>query len=259
MNQLLAQLAPAQVASFFLVLGRIAPLFLLAPLFSSKNLSTRVKGVAAVGLTIGIAPLAAGKGKVPLDIGGLGGLMIKEILVGLAFAFAVGALFHAVATAGSFLDTLIGFSFGATIDPLTGVQSSVLQQLYGLVAVMVFITVGGDAWLVEGLARTYDLVPLTATPVFENMATGVLKAFTTIFASALAVSAPVVLALVVTDAAFGVVSRVVPQINVFAVGFPAKVAVGGLIIAASLPFAAGWIADELQQSVSSAMSLLKAG
>jgi flagellar biosynthetic protein FliR len=66
-----------------------------------------------------------------------------------------------------------------------------------------------------------------------------------------------VLAVIITDAAFGVVARVVPQLNVFAVGFPAKVTVGLLVIGVSLPFAAGWISDQLQQSVSVALHSLR--
>ncbi len=62
------------------------------------------------------------------------------------------------------------------------------------------------------------------------------------FTSALEIAAPVLIALLITDVAFGVVSRVVPQLNVFAVGFPAKVAVALLLVGASLPFVAGWIA-----------------
>ena len=65
------------------------------------------------------------------------------------------------------------------------------------------------------------------------------------------------LAVVLTDAAFGVVSRVVPQLNVFAVGFPAKVAVGLVLIGVSLPFLGGWLDDELQRSVGSALHALK--
>ena len=65
------------------------------------------------------------------------------------------------------------------------------------------------------------------------------------------------LALILTDAAFGVVSRVVPQLNVFAVGFPAKVVVGLLLIGVTLPFVAGWIANELQRDVGSALDTLK--
>jgi len=65
------------------------------------------------------------------------------------------------------------------------------------------------------------------------------------------------LAVIITDAAFGAVARVVPQLNVFAVGFPAKVTVGLLIIGVSLPFAAGWISDQLQDSVSAALQSLR--
>jgi flagellar biosynthetic protein FliR len=68
---------------------------------------------------------------------------------------------------------------------------------------------------------------------------------------------PVLLALVITDAAIGVVSRVVPQLNVFAVGFPAKVAVGLVLIGVTLPFVASFLADELQRSVAAALDALR--
>jgi flagellar biosynthetic protein FliR len=69
----------------------------------------------------------------------------------------------------------------------------------------------------------------------------------------------VIIAVIITDAAFGVVARVVPQLNVFAVGFPAKVAVGFILIGASLPFVAGWLHDELQLSVSAGLHALRVG
>jgi flagellar biosynthesis protein FliR len=71
------------------------------------------------------------------------------------------------------------------------------------------------------------------------------------------VAAPVMVALIITEAALGVVSRVVPQINIFAVGFPAKIAIGLLLVGASLPFAAGWLSDELQRSVATALRTLQ--
>jgi flagellar biosynthetic protein FliR len=83
------------------------------------------------------------------------------------------------------------------------------------------------------------------------------EAFATVFTSALKICAPVLLALVITDAAIGVVSRVVPQLNVFAVGFPAKVAVGLVLIGVTLPFVASFLADELQRSVAAALDALR--
>jgi flagellar biosynthetic protein FliR len=75
--------------------------------------------------------------------------------------------------------------------------------------------------------------------------------------AAIEVAGPVMLALILTDAAFGVVSRVVPQLNVFAVGFPAKIVVGLLLIGATLPFVAGWISGELQQDVGAALNAIR--
>jgi flagellar biosynthetic protein FliR len=257
LEALLRHVGENQVAGFMLVLGRIGPLFALAPLFSSNMIPGRAKGMCALALTLGIAPIALGKREIPLDILGYTELMLKEILVGLAYAFALGALFAAVSTAGSFLDTLIGFSYGALVDPVTGNQSAVLTQAYILVGILVLIAIGGDQLMIKGLARSYDLVPLLDSPSLPALASGAQSAFAQVFLSAIELAAPVVLAIIITDAAFGMVSRVVPQLNVFAVGFPAKVAVGLVMIGVSLPFAAGWIADELQRSVSTALQSIR--
>lgn len=256
-EQLVAGYSEQQIAGFFLVLARISPLFILAPLFSSQSIPRRVRGIVAVGLAFGMAPIVRADATIPLDPMMLGGLVAKELLVGLAFAFTIGTLFAAVSAAGALLDTLVGFSYGSLVDPVTGNQSSVLSQLYALVGVLVFIAIGGDGWVIKGLARTYELVPLLAAPALGSLIGGAQEAFATVFTSALQICAPVLLALVVTDAAFGVVSRVVPQLNVFAVGFPAKVLVGLTLVGVSLPFAAGWLADELQRSVGAALQSLR--
>jgi flagellar biosynthetic protein FliR len=252
----LEALGPSTLVGFVLVLARLSPLFLVAPLFSSRMVPARVRAIVAVALALGLAPLALRGQEVPLDPLAIAGLIGKELLVGFAFAFAVGVLFSALSVAGALLDTLIGFAYGALVDPLTGNQGTVLQQLYGLVGIVVFIAIGGDGVLVAGLAETYDLVGLLEAPALGALLEGARTAFTGIFASALQVAAPVVLALVLTDAAFGLVTRVVPQLNVFAVGAPAKVLVGLMVIGASLPFVTGLVADEFQGTVTEALDAL---
>ena len=256
-DELIARFGEQHVAAFVLVLARISPLFVLAPLFSSKLVTARVRGIVAVGLAIGIAPVASKGVALPLGVYDLFWLVLKEMLVGATFAFAIGALFAALTTAGSFLDTSIGFSYGSLVDPLTGSQSSVLAQAYGLVGTLVFIAIGGDAWVVQGLARTYDLVGLEQAPDLGRLISSADSVFGAIFTSAIEVAGPVMLALILTDAAFGVVSRVVPQLNVFAVGFPAKVVVGLLLVAATLPFVASWISGELQRDVGAALQAIR--
>jgi flagellar biosynthetic protein FliR len=258
-NSLISHLGENQLAGFMLVLARVAPLFLLAPLFSSRMFPARVRGVAAVALALGLAPIALHGQQIPLDALALGGLLLKEMLVGTAFAFTVGALFAAVTVAGSFLDVMVGFSFGSLVDPVSGNRDTILAQMYSMLGVLIFIAIGGDGWVVKGIARTYALIPLGRMPALGSLVSGADHAFATIFLSALELAAPVLIAVMIADVGFGVVSRVVPQLNVFAVGFPAKILVGFLMIGASMPFAAGWIDAQLQQSVRAALSSLHVG
>jgi flagellar biosynthetic protein FliR len=258
MRPIVQQFGEQQVAGFFLVLARVSPLFVLAPLFSSQLLPPRVRGIVAVALAIGMVPVVA-REKIATDAFSFAGLVGKELLVGMAFAFALGALFAALSVAGTFLDTSIGFSFGSIVDPISGSSAAVLSQLYALIGVVIFIAIGGDAWVVQGMARTYELVPLEAFPSINAMTSGALTAFVGIFAAAIQVAGPVMLALILTDAAFGMVSRVVPQLNVFAVGFAAKIVVGLLVLGVTLPFLAGWLSRELEASVTDALRMLRVG
>jgi flagellar biosynthetic protein FliR len=259
-QQLINDFGEQRVVAFFLVLARISPLFLLAPLFSSRMVPARVRGIVAVGLAIGLSPVVtAGHATLPTDVMGIGSLVLKELLIGAAFSYALAATFAALSVAGSFLDTTIGFSYGGLVDPVNGNQSAVLSTAYSMIGLMVFIVIGGDAWVISGLARTYEVVGLLDYPSLGHLVAGTGQAFVQIFSSAIEVAGPVLLALILTDAAFGVITRVVPQLNVFQVGLPAKVVVGIVLIGATMPFVAGWIADQLQADVGAALNTLRVG
>ncbi len=256
MNALLDQLAGNQLAGFILVLARVTPLFFVAPVFSSQVIPPRVRGIIAVGISIGLAPIALQGQHIPTDVLTLGGLVIEGLLVGLGFAFTMAILMAAVESAGALVDVLSGFSYGNLINPMNNEEGAVMNRFYTLVGTLIFLVIGGDAWMLRGLDRTFQLVPLTSAPQLSSLVGGAEQVFSTVFASALEVAAPVVVALLITDVAFGVVSRVVPQLNVFAVGFPTKVAVTLLVVGASLPFVANWISGQLSVSVGDALGAL---
>jgi flagellar biosynthetic protein FliR len=244
------------VTGFFLVLARITPLFVLAPLFSSKMIPPTVKGVVAVGFAIGLTGIAMHGEHIPGDPLQVAGLLVVNLLVGLLLAFGIAAMFAAIQTAGGLADIVSGFSFGATVDPINGNQGGTFSELYGAVGLMLFIAIGGEAWVLHGLARTFTLVPLTKGPQFGSLLAGAEAAFSSIFVSAVEIAAPVILALLITDVAFGLVSKVVPQLNVFSVAFPLKVGVTLLVVSASLPFLGGWMSDQMYTSVATALHAL---
>jgi flagellar biosynthesis protein FliR len=244
------------VTGFFLVLARITPLFVVAPLFSSTMIPNPVKGVVAVAFSIGLTGIAMHGQHIPGDPLSVAGLIIVNLLVGLLLAFVIAGMFAAIEVAGGLADIVSGFSFGATVDPINGNQGGTFTELYGLIGVMLFIAIGGDAWILHGLARTFDLVPLTKGPHVASMVTGAEAAISSMFIAAVEVAAPAILALLITDVAFGLVSRVVPQLNVFSVAFPLKVGVALLVVSASLPFLGGWMSDQMYSSVATALHSL---
>ncbi len=255
-SELLSKLAGNELAGFILVLARVTPLFVIAPLFSSNMIPARVRGIIAVGISIGLTPIAMHGQHVPSDAVLLAGLVIEGLLVGLGFAFALAVLMAAVESAGSIVDVISGFSYGQLINPMNGQEGAVMSRFYSLVGTLIFLVIGGDAWTLRGLDRTFTLVPLTSGPQLSSLVGGVEQVFGTVFAAALEVAAPVLIALLITDVAFGVVSRVVPQMNIFAVGFPTKVAVAMLVVAAALPFTANWISEQLSVSVAAGLGAL---
>jgi flagellar biosynthetic protein FliR len=255
-NALLAHLEGNDLAGFILVLARVTPLFVLAPLFSSAIIPAHVRGIIAVGISIGLTPIALHGQHIPSEPLAVAGLVVEGLLVGLAFSFTLSMLMAAVESAGGVIDVLSGFSYGSLINPLSNQETAVMARFYSLVGTLIFLVIGGDAWTLRGLDRTFTLVPLSGGPRLSSLLGGVEQAFSTVFTGALEVAAPVVVALLITDVAFGVVSRVVPQLNVFAVGFPTKVAVTLLVAGASLPFLANWISGQLSISVGAALGAL---
>lgn len=227
-------LDPGYAVAFALVLARFSGLFLFAPIFSSRSLPVRVKIMILAVLSLATVPSAV-RADLPLDGVALALLAGKELLVGFALALAVGALLTAVQVAGALIDTSVGFSLATLLDPLSNIQTTVLGQLYVILGSLVFLLLDGHHLLLAGLASTFELFPLTAYPDPSTLAENAVDAVAGLFSAAVRIAAPVLVSLFVTDLAVGLVSRAVPQANLFAVGFPVKAIVGLAAVGATLP------------------------
>jgi flagellar biosynthetic protein FliR len=248
--------ALTEVLGFLLVLSRVGGLFVLAPAFSTAMIPMRIKLMLAMAISLALMPIAVHGQTVPLDAGAFVLLLLKEIGVGLVFAFPMALVGAAVQAGASILDTLVGFSFSSILDPVNNQQTAILGQFYTLFAVMVMLMSGGDHIMIEGLGASYHALPITAYPHIGALTAGMLGAFAQVWTIGLEIAAPALVALVITDAAMGLVSRAVPQMNVFVIGMPAKILVGMTVIAATLPFVSNQIQGALQQSVTQAVQTL---
>ena len=261
-NQLMSALgliSAGHITAFFLVLARITPLFLLAPVFSSKLLIREVRVVLAVAVALGLTTIAQHGQTVPTGTLPVIGLVVVNFLVGTMLAFSIGCVYAAITSAGVLADGLSGFSFGSQIDPIYGNQGGTLTTFYSMIGMALFLAVGGDAWTLRGLATTFTVAPLTA-PLsithLHGMVGGAIAMVGVVFLGAVEVVAPVMLAVITADIAFGLVSRVAPQLNVFAIGLPVKVGVALLMVGVSLPFLSNWMSDQLQGAVTTVLTTI---
>jgi flagellar biosynthetic protein FliR len=249
----LPQLAGQSLVAFVLVLARVAPLFMLAPVLSAALVPARAKAMLALAMAFALTPLASGGLKLSDDPIVLATTLAQEAGVGIAFALALAVVAGAVQAGAQILDTLVGFSFASLVDPVTGTSSSILGRVYMIFASMVFVLSGGIRLMVEGLARSYDIVPLGSFPPPSALGQLAVDGLTALPVIGLQLVGPVILAVVVTDAAMGLVSRAVPQMNVFVVGLPIKVILSFFIVGVSLPFVAQHLQNDLARSISQAL------
>lgn len=250
----LPELAGTQLVAFVLVLGRVAPLFGLAPVLSSPLLSSRAKFLAAAAIALALTPIASHGQQIPADPLGFALALAREIGVGLAFALALGVINAGIQAGTSLADATVGFSFGALIDPISGVQNAVIGQVYMIFATMVFLLSGGVRLMIMALARTYDLVPLGSMPGTSTLAGLALRGLEQVPIVGFELVAPVLLAVIVADAAFGLLARTVPQMNVLVVGLPLKVLLAFAVITVSLPVVNTAVRDDLTNALSQTLT-----
>jgi flagellar biosynthetic protein FliR len=220
------------VPNFMLVLCRITAFFVVAPIFSARNVPTHFKIGFSVLVALVIFP---GLKAAPAPLDGVYLLSIgKETLIGLILGYIAYLFFSVVQIAGSFIDMQIGFSLANIIDPMTGAQAPVIGNLKFMVATLLFLSFNGHHMLISGILDSYRWVPLD-NDVFAQVYKGQVSEFlvhslTTAFSLAFQLAAPLIVALFLVDVGLGILTRAAPQFNIFVVGIPLKILVGLLLL-----------------------------
>ncbi len=227
---------PALVTGFVLALVRATAWVLVAPPFSTRGIPARVKVGIAAALALAAAPHAAAA-ELPLSTGGFVGALIAQVTVGLLLGFLTMMLFAALQAAGSLIDLFAGYSIASIYDPLSDASAAVFGRFYNLVAVTLLFAIDGHLLLARGFLTSFEAVGLQLSDLgrIGELLTHDLGLF---FVAAVEVAAPVVAVLFLTELALGVLARAAPQMNVFNLGFAARVIVALGFAAVTLPLVA---------------------
>ena len=216
---------PAALTLFLLVGARAAGWALTVPLFSMRGIPALVKAGLVVTLALALTPTVSPE-RLPTGPGAVGvfaACAASEVALGAALGWMCSLMFRAAEAAGSLVDTSSALSMAAQLDPVSGQSGAGFARLYSLVfAALVFAT-DGHHQLLTGFARLLAAAP-PGTPfgIHGPLVAAVAHAVTAMMSAAIAIAAPMIGALFLTDAALGLMARFWPQSNMLAMSMSAK-------------------------------------
>jgi len=244
------------VTAWFWPFIRISAVVAVAPIFGNRSVPVRVRVGIAVVLTLVIAPLAPPMPAVdPISITGMV-ITGQQVLVGLSLGFAVRLVFVVLEVAGQQIAQVMGLGFAAMVDPQNGVSVPVVSQLYLILATLVFLALDGHLLLIEVLAESFLTLPVSVNGVARSGLWDLVNHAGWMFSGAVLMALPAMAALLMVNLGFGVMSRSAPQLNIFAVGFPATLIFGFVMMLLTLSGSLALLEPLFERSISMARTLV---
>ena len=224
-----------------LMFARISAIMTVAPIFGHRAVPAVVR--ALLGGFVAVLFYIAGVGggiQVPAPFGVFLLLAVQEIAFGVLIGFLASLLFAGIGMAAELVGRQAAFGFANVVDPLSQEQGTIIDQLYLLLAALVFLAVDGHHALLRAIKRSYDFVPVgtfmaRTGPEGDLLLNQVLNAVSLMFEITLRLALPALAVLFVVDLATAILARTIPQMPVFLVGAPAKLLVGLIILIVTLP------------------------
>jgi flagellar biosynthetic protein FliR len=243
---MLEQILTTNLFAFFLVFARIGSAAMLLPGIGESYVAARFRLCFALAMSMALMPLLqphlppAPQGAIPLGL-----LLGGEIIIGLFLGTLVRILLLALEMAGMMIALQIGFASVLSQDPATAQQGSVIGNfLLSLGVVLIFAT-GMHAPMLRAVVDSYGVFPAGGAPPAGDMAITVAKTVGQGFTLAVEFSTPFVLLGLLFNLALGLLSRLMPQLQVFFVGLPVQILAGFVLLAAGLAFAMTWFLGRL--------------
>jgi flagellar biosynthetic protein FliR len=226
-----------QIGFFMLIFVRITGIFLMMPVFGSRNIPEKVKAGLALIITYILFPIVFNNTvALPNQILPYLFIVLGELIIGMTIGFVSSLVFSAIQMAGQLLDMQIGFGVINIIDPLSGHQVPLVGNFKYILALIIFLVTNGHHVLLSALFTSFKLAPIAGVVVNKAIINFIVDMVAGMFVIALKISIPILISLVITDIALGILARTMPQMNIFVVGVPGKIIIGLFVLSLALPF-----------------------
>ncbi len=233
--------------NWLMVFLRVSGFLLSLPFFSMVNFPATLRVALSALMALLLAPILPPFALGQLPMASLFGVMIEEVGIGLLLGFFVRMVFYAVDLAGNIVASELGLNMGAIMDPMSGTSSQAPGSILFFMATAVMLTMNLHYWILLGFERTYAVLPIGGGHLHGALFDVFLRGTSNIFVVAIEIAAPVLAVSFVVTVVFGVLSRAVPQMNVFVLSFSFRIVAGLIVFGFTLQLAAQHVINYLDR------------
>jgi flagellar biosynthetic protein FliR len=214
---------------------RALALFTALPVLGARSVPNRVRIALAAFIALAAQPSLPPIEPVPLDSPQALLLVAQQLVIGLSLGFAVRLVFAAVEFAGEIIGLQMGLNFAGFFDPLSASTATAASRFFGTMVAWLFIVANGHLLVIGALVHSFTAFPVGPEPFAFLHQVQPQRWGAEIFSTGLWIALPLVTMLLFVNLVLGAISRVAPQINIFAIGFPVTLGVGLLGLLLTLP------------------------
>ena len=224
-----------EVIAFILVLTRVAGIFAAFPVFGGQRIPLQIKVVAILMITLVCFPiLSVTPPAMPTDVFALAILILCEMVIGLALAFIAQIVFSAVEFGGQIVGMQMGLTISQIIDPTRGSQIQIMSVLQTLFATLIFLSLNIHHLFIHAIVDSFRIIPLGGWHLNGEIITFLIGRAADVFIIGIRLAAPVMVSLLLTSVALGVMARAFPQMNIFMISLPLNIGIGFVVLGSTL-------------------------
>lgn len=239
--------------------ARISAMLMALPIIGTKLLPVKIR----LGLSIFLTWIVVSANPDPFMLPATTPLLIivlslvYQIMIGVMFGLVIHILFQAFVFAGQIIAMQMGLGFAALNDPQNGASVPTVGQFYMIMASLLYLSMNGHLFMMQALVESFTFAPIILND-FNGIALSDfahLGAF--MFSYGLTIALPVIIALLITNISFGIVTKSAPQINIFTIGFTFSMVMGIALILVTLSLVAPQVSSISEHLHATLLDLVK--
>ena len=227
------------IGDFLIVLFifiRVLSMIFTAPVLGDAVIPATVKVFLSISIAY-ITFLTIDKTKIVVDVNiiAIAVNVLKEVLTGAIMGTMLNFVFYGISYAGTLIGFDMGLMFAQVLNPMQGTNENVIGDVISYGAIMVFIMLNGHHYLISAVVASFKFIPIAKYTITGPLLLLVLKYSFAVFTIAVKIASPILVSFFLIHIAEGIIARVIPNIQVFFISQPAKLAIGFAFLSSLIP------------------------